>query len=533
MNFQDPGPDRNLGHLSMSALNIRKFRSYLRSVKGSFSVRIAAFFMALTVFMLAINTNWAQAQDEAVQAAQKIEQQSKPVTLTQAIDLALANNTQIKRALLNVKDADEQVRIAWSEVLPDVSTSASYTRNLEIPVNFVPAKFFDPNAPADKLVPLQFGTDNNWLGGMTAEQNLFSGEAFVGISTSTLYKAAQQENLRQTTQQIVTQTRRTYYQVLIAEEQVRLQEATIKRLEQNLKDNRARYKAGLLDEYNVTQVEVQLSNQRPQLTEARYNVKQAYRNLLLQIGLPVDLQIQVQGNLNTFNITAEEASDDANANIKKVDRMTPIAMKKSNKVMDQAMDLRGDLRVLNVQGQLKDKQIKAIKARFLPTLSATYSLQWTAAQPGTPNFFGAKDQRARYQTLGLNLRLPIFEGFERRANLQIAEIEKKDIQEQKYYAKRAAKNEIISAEESLQQAFETAAARRKALDQAQRGYNNARARLKRGVGSQLDVTNAELQLREAQLNYARMVYNYLTAKAQYDQAIGLVPFAKKANPEIK
>lgn len=456
----------------------------------------------------------------------------KVLNLTEAIQVGLANNSDIKRSLLSLKSADEQVSLAWSEVLPDVSGSATYTRNLEIPVNFVPATFFDPNAPAGELVPLQFGTDNNWQGGFSVQQTLFRGEAIIGISSSKLYKAAQAENFRATTQQIVTQTRLAYYNVLVAEEQLRLQEATVERLEKNLAENRARLKAGLVDEYAVLQVEVQLRNQEPQLTQARYNVQQAYRELKVVLGVPLNLEFSVQGDLNSFDVTAEEATNKMNQNLKRVDNMTPFQFNKEAEVMDIATDLRGDIRVLDQQNALKNREIKAIKSRFLPTLTANYNLNWSAAQAGSPVFFGTDETRARSQTLGFTLSLPIFQGFQRTSNLDIAQIEKKDLEEQKRAAVRSAKNEIQSARESLNQAIETAPAREQALELAQEGYERAKARLENGLGSQLDVTNAELQLREAEANYARMVYNYLSAKAQYDQAIGMVPFVDNDKPTL-
>lgn len=452
--------------------------------------------------------------------------------LTEAIQVSLANNSDIKRSLLNLKTADEQVRMAWGEVLPDISGSATYTRNLEIPVNFVPATFFDPNAPAGELVPLQFGTDNNWQGGLAVEQTLFRGEAIIGISSSKLFKAAQAENLRATTQQIVTQSRLAYYNVLVAEEQLRLQEATVDRLKKNLADNEARLKAGLVDEYSVLQVEVQLRNQQPQLTQARYNVQQAYRELRVVLGVPLDLQFSVQGDLNSFDVTSAKAMQEVNENLKQVDGMTPYQFSKDADAMDVATDLRGDIRVLDQRNALKEREIKAIKSRYLPTLTANYNLNWSAAQAGNPVFFGTDETRARSQTLGFTLSLPIFQGFQRNANLNIAQIEKKDLEEQKRAAVRSAKNDIQSARESLNQAIETAPAREQALELAQQGYERARARLENGLSSQLDVTNAELQLREAEANYARMVYSYLSAKAQYDQAIGMVPFVDNDKPTL-
>jgi len=456
----------------------------------------------------------------------------KTLKLTEAIQVALANNSQIKRSLLNLKSADEQVRIAWSEVMPDISGSATYTRNLEIPVNFVPATFFDPNADPGELVPLQFGTDNNWQGGFSVQQTLFRGEAIVGISSSKIFRAAQAENLRATTQQIVTQTRLAYYNALVAEEQLRLQEATVKRLRKNLDENIARQKAGLIDEYGVLQVRVQLQNQEPQLTQAKYQVEQAYRELKVVLGIDLDMNFKVEGDLNNFEITSEQATTEINSNLKRVDNMTPYEFKKEANVMSTATDLRGDIRILETQNELKNREIKAIKSRFLPTLSANYNLNWSAAQAGNPVFFGTQDTRARSQTVGFTVSLPIFQGFERSANLNIAQIEKKDLEEQKRAAVRSAKNDIQSARESLNQALETAPARTRALELAQQGYERAQARLQNGLGSQLDVTNAELQLRQAEANYAQMVYSYLSAKARYYQAIGMVPYVDNDKPTL-
>lgn len=486
--------------------------------------------LSVTATLIIITSALAQ-QTDTTSIGEAISEQNK-LTLAEAIQVALANNSDIKRSLFDLEDADEQVRLAWSDVLPDISASASYTRNLEIPVNFVPAQFFDPDAPAGELVPLQFGTDNNWQGGLSVEQTLFRGEAFVGISSSKLYKAAQAENLRATTQQIVTQIRLAYYNVLVAEEQYRLQEATVERLEQNLQDNRSRQKAGLIDEYDVLQVRVQLRNQEPQLTQARYAVEQAYRDLKEALGVPMDLDFAVVGDLNAYDVTSQKALQEINQNLKEVDTMTPFEYRKEGNIMDVATDLRGDIRILETQNDLKDREIRAVKSRFLPNLTANYNLNWSASQAGNPVFFGSEDTRARSQTIGVTLSLPIFQGFQRTANLSIAQIEKKDLQEQKRAAERSAKNEIQSARESVNQSLETAPAREQALELAREGYQRAKARLENGFGSQLDVTNAELQLREAEANYAEMVYNYLSAKARYDQAIGMVPFVDNDRPTL-
>lgn len=442
------------------------------------------------------------------------------INLEQAIEIAIANNSDIKRAWFSVEDADQQVRIAWSEVLPEVVSSATYTRNVQLPVTFFPAEFF--GGEPGSLVPVTFGTDNNWTGGFTVSQNLFRGEAIIGISSSTLFKAAQQENLRATTQEIVTETRLAYHNVLIAEEQHRLQQASINRLEENLEENRGRLRAGLVEQYDVLRLEVQLANQRPELLETEVAIEQAYRNLKIITGVPVEMDIRIVGDLGAFDIQADAPMAPVNESLKKIDRVNPLAFRQTGveEILTVMKDRRGDLRVLSMQDQLKDKEILAIKSRLLPTITASYNLQWTAAQADPVQPF--KDA-VRFQTLGVNVSFPLFEGFERWADVSRAKIEKKDIIQQQMFAEQVALNEYDTAVENLNRLFMTAEARKRAISQAGRGYEIALRRFENGIGSQLEVTEAELQVREAELNYATLVYNYLNAKAEYDKIIGIVP----------
>lgn len=459
---------------------------------------------------------------------------NKSITITQAIQIALANNTQVKRSLLAIKDADQQVRTAWSEVLPEITASANYTRNLEVPVNFIPEVVFNPDGNPNNLVPVAFGTDNNWSGGITATQTIFSGRAFVGVSSSKLFKTAQSENLRATTQQVVTQTRQAFYQVLIAEERLRIQRDRLQRLKENLADTRKRLEQGFVDEYAVQQLEVQVGNQQPQITQAEFAVEDATNNLLDAMGVPVGLELGVTGSLKEFDIKDATASFPQNRDLKKVSSMTELRLGAADSLLlDKALQLRGDLRALAVQQKLQNKQIKAQQSRYLPTISTSYNLQWTASEPGTPNFFGTEQSRARSQTLMLNVSLPIFQGFSRDASIQQEKIQLRDLKLQEYQAKQSAEKQIVTATGDIREAFQTATARRKVLAQARQGYNRALKRYQNGLGSQQEVNDAELQLREAELGYSQMVFSYLMAKAQYDQAIGKVPYVSQAPSELQ
>ncbi|NIT60419.1 MAG: TolC family protein, partial [Aliifodinibius sp.] len=89
---------------------------------------------------------------------------------------------------------------------------------------------------------------------------------------------------------------------LVAKERLRLIQAQIDRVKENLSDTQKLLEQGFTDEYTVMQLEVQLSNLEPQLIQAQYGVKQAHQNLLDAMGLPVQLNIDTKGDLSKFEV---------------------------------------------------------------------------------------------------------------------------------------------------------------------------------------------------------------------------------------
>ena len=114
------------------------------------------------------------------------------------------------------------------------------------------------------------------------------------------------------------------------------------------------------------------------------------------MGLPYQLEFEVKGNLNLYDILPRGEVDITNQEIQHVDQATPFSYQKEmldNNVLSQ---FRGDMRILEAQKNLKDKEITAIKSRFLPSINAIYNLQWSASEPNEPNFF---QDKVRFQTL--------------------------------------------------------------------------------------------------------------------------------------
>ncbi len=167
------------------------------------------------------------------------------LTLSRALRSAIGQNPQIETARYQLQEAEGRVSEAWGSVYPSVDFNTNYTRNLSAAVNFLPAQFFDPGASPDDQIAVQFGADNLWQSTLVVEQPLFRAAVFIGVGAAGRFESLQEEVLRGEVQTVVTRVRTAYYQALLAQEQVRLTENSVRRVRETLEETRALFRAGL------------------------------------------------------------------------------------------------------------------------------------------------------------------------------------------------------------------------------------------------------------------------------------------------
>ena len=195
-------------------------------------------------------------------AAPLLAQEAPPLVLgiEDVVRTALRQSRDIQAARLGLEEADERVSEAWSNVYPSIDLDASYTRNVSPAVSFLPAIIFDPEAPPGEYVALQFGADNQFTSTLSVEQALFRPSVFVALGAAGSFRNLQNEAVRGSTQTVITRVRLVYYQLLLAQEQLRLVENSVRRVRESLVEMRALAGAGLSSEYDVLRLEVELAN---------------------------------------------------------------------------------------------------------------------------------------------------------------------------------------------------------------------------------------------------------------------------------
>jgi outer membrane protein len=450
--------------------------------------------------------------------------QEQSVTLERAIEIALNNSHDISAAEYSVRVADQQVREAWSNVLPDVSASASYSRNLKVQKSFLPAIIFDPTASPGDVIPVQFGSDNTWQAGLNLNQPLFEYNVFIGVGAANRFRSLENERMRGTTQGVVTAVRMAFLGTLLSVEEQRLLQNSVTRVQQTLEETQAMNRAGLASDYDVLRLEVELGNLVPNLRRVDNAVDEAKRQLSIELGLGPNEDVELAGSLSGINIEDLASNSDENQTL----LLAAGSSEESagfESLRGVAFEERSSLRAQRLNQDLERTRLSTQKAEYFPTLSLFSSYSILAQENGSPNFFGSSNSRAASAVTGISISVPIFQGFARDARVQQTNAVIDQIDQQLQRAEAELESELRFLVAGLDETRERVQSQQRSVTQAQRGFEIASVEYREGIGSRLQVTDAELALRQSEFNYAQAVYDYLTTRARLDSAAGTVPTA--------
>jgi outer membrane protein TolC len=372
---------------------------------------------------------------------------------------------------------------------------------------------------------VRFGSDNTWGAGLTVEQPLFEYDVFVGVGAAKRFRNLESERLRFTTQDVVTSVRRAYLGALLLAEEHRLIENSLARTESTLEETRALNRAGLAGAYDVLRLEVQVANLEPNLHRVRNAADAAKRLLLIELGLPPTEEIRLEGSLNEVDIVDEGANDAANATLLAMSGLPVVADLQVDELLAVALDRRSELLQGRLTISLEETRLQSQRGEFFPSVTLFGNYNIAAQEDGALTFFGGANERTTASAVGLRVSLPLFQGMARPARMQQTAATVRQNEAQLERMEREVENEIRTMLANLDEARLRVASQRRAVAQAQRGFEIASAEYREGIGSQLQITDAENALRETEFNYAQAVYDYLIARTGLDAAVGTVPIA--------
>jgi len=414
------------------------------------------------------------------------------LTLEDAIKIALENSNQVKLAQLEILKSDEKLVEARSGLIPRINASGSYSRYLKKPVLFLP-----PDSPFGRITGgvIEIGFDNSYLGAISLQMPVFSWNIYAGIRSAAKAKSIAEQSYKAITLKTVSDVKKAFYGALLARENYKITKMRVDLAEDNLKNVEKMYRQGIASEYDYINAQVQYQNLQPLLIQAENNLELAKNALKLVLGIDVKEEIEIEGEM-------------------KVDSLIAIDYESSLK---ELYENNPDLKQAELSVELSREIVSLEVSGHLPALFLTGNFQYQA-QANDFNFNQYRWIRTTF--IGLQIQIPIFNGFGTQARVDQARASLQQAIERLNFTKQALENELKSTIYKIEQSRRRIESQRKAVELAELGYKIARKRFESGVGTQLEVSNAEVNLAQARLNYLQAIYDYLIAISDFEKLIG-------------
>ncbi len=420
-------------------------------------------------------------------------------TLNEAIDFAVKQNINVKNTQLDATSAEARIKEVKASSLPQVNINGSLVDNLAVQTVFLPAVFNNPKAsPDDPPIPAKFGVNYSSTVSGSVNQLLFDAAYKVGLQAASVYRELAQKNIAASKIGVAEQVAKAYYGVLVSEKRIELLDLNVARVDTLLRDTRAMNKQGFVEKIDVDRLEVQSNNLKTERLNVVNLVQLSYYLLKFQMGLGINDEIKLSDQIQDINLDELERS---------------IAV-------EPTFDYNSRIEFSTLQTQLRlaDLDIQNTQKQYLPRLSLAYNYGYNNGRNKIGDIFTTK--WFALSTLGLNLSVPIFDGFAKKYRMAQQRVTLQKAQNSGELLKNSIDLGIKQANITLTNNLQSLRTQQRNRDLAQEIARVARVKYKEGVGSNIEVLNAESSVKEAQTNYFSALYNFLLTRVDQDKALG-------------
>ena len=431
-------------------------------------------------------------------------------TLAQAVDYGIKNSTAMRNIELDQADADFQIKETLAIGYPQLGGQIGLQRFLQLPANIVDVTAFGPVIDPDTGMPidpetipdderyqkLTFGLKNSLSGQLDLSMLLFDRTYLIGLQAAKQLRVLVNSRVAATEVEITNNIRQAYVATLIIDETKQTLLNNIKNLDKTLAETSALYDAGFVENLDLERLQLSRSNLDVELDKLEDQRGLLYNVLKYQMSYPVEEDIILTDNVNTLLLDALE-----------VDISQPIDITQ-----------RPEFQIFQERYTINEYNLKRLEAGYYPSLAgfASYGLNYNADRLFQDNGVGWIPSFL----VGLQLNVPIFDGFRTKNTIERAKITIDKIRNEEVELKRALELQAHNSKIEYKTALQSIATAKKNLELAQKIYNTTLIKYREGIGSSIETIQAERDVYTAQANYNNAIYNLVVAKSGLDNAVG-------------
>jgi outer membrane protein TolC len=431
-----------------------------------------------------------------------------PITLKDALSIALAANPVIAQSIENLSYAEGRLGVAKSAFLPSLTAGSgeAYIKRIAAPVYGVQA-----------ALPIDI---SHLLSAATEQAHFQEIEAILGVN--------------QARNDVMYGVASAFYDALRAQALVDVAQENLNDSLERLHDTQVRYNARAVAYFDVIRGQTDVANAQKELIQSQNGVKNALAVLAQRMGIDIGTSLSlspagaIENPLDT-GVKPAEAPTVPPAEIPVVTPMTPDKITTQplgfgpeyQAVLTQALEQRPEILAADANIAAAKKGVLIARRSELPSLAIGLGYYYLRTQSGTqvnePQAF-----------IGVNV--PIFDGGEARAKVQEARSSVASAVTSKRQEVDAVTLDVQQAYLALEEARDQVVVAGKALDQARAGFDLARVRYNTGVSSRagisplLEVSDAQAALTLAEQNQVNALYDYNAARTQLDRSAGRLAY---------
>jgi len=420
--------------------------------------------------------------------------QLSPLTLQQAVTMALEKNPERKAALADTKAASADISAARSFLLPHLTFSEMATRGND-PVYVFGSKLRQQRFGTSDFAlnvlntPATFGNFATRLGGTW---NLFdSFSSWRAINRAERVKDAVGHQMERTDQEIIFHVVGSYYATLLAKKQLEVAEQSMKTAEAILDRSNNRVESGVVVESDSLSAQVRLATRKQELIRAHNNLALARAQLSISMGAPAE------NDFDPADVLTERS-------------LPAISLGEAEK---QAVELRPDLNKVRSEEAAQKQSVSIAKSAFGPRVNAFGG--WEADNPTFVAGGGGNNWLA-----GIEVQLDLFDGGAKRAQLSRERALQEKFAAVKEMAIDATRLEVRRAYCDLDSARQQMEVARATIAESQESLRINQNRYDSGLSTITDLLAAEEAARRSQTEYWEAVYLYHTGYANLELASG-------------
>ena len=427
------------------------------------------------------------------------------LSLDQAVTIGLRQSDEIGLANAQVDVADAQYANARASILPQLRLNGAYTHVYE--------------SARGNAVGAVFNQPNTYSASTNLSQTLFQGGRLVSAARAANdTRQAAREDEEEQRASVTMQVQRAYLQALYAARIVELQEGNLTLASNRLAQIEQLQRAGQAARYDVLRARVERSNLEPLAIQARNDRELALLELKRLLNIPIEKPLALTSQIDQSATAAILA-----------------AAEDTTSVADRAA-----LRSAELNVAARRLGVRVARADYYPALSVFFQTGYQAFPPigqGFPRGRGQLTAEAcppgsaagrlcqnggffADRQLGLNVSLPIFDGFRVKSNVDLAQAQVRVADLQLQVQRETIALDVARARAELRRSRSSFAAQQQNSAEAQEAFQLASLRFARGLSTQLEVSDAQLALLTAQSNQARATYDLFLASADLARALG-------------